>query len=227
MKHAIPLNLLLCLVSPLSLAPKTAKQAPVSVPSVTQEIVWNPSRQILAAIREKCGKGDPDHVDECFLSEMRSTGASPQSVEFAKSRSTEGLAFIRAFRKVGPVDVAFIEYPFRANELDGVLLVNGEPPIIDVDSPKFLSPDNFSADSTYATSAKKYPDISIWPGDRYHANKPVAKRLESGGQSFVVEYILRDGCHACAQVGTVKLRFVFDKHGKFSGVESGPTFPRP
>jgi hypothetical protein len=44
---------------------------------------------------------------------------------------------------------------------------------------------------------------------------------------FVVEYILRDVCHACAQVGTVKLSFVLDKHGKFGGVESGPTFPRP
>jgi hypothetical protein len=117
MKHAIPLNLLLCLVSPLCLSPKTAEQAQVPFPSVTQAIVWNPSSQ--------------------------------------------------------------------------------------------------------------YPNISIWPGDRYHATEPVARQLESGGQSFVVKYILRDGCHACAQVGTVKLSFVFDKHGKFSGVESGPTFPRP
>ena len=53
--------------------------------------------------------------------------------------------------------------------------------------------------------SSQYPNISIWPGDRYHATEPVARQLESGGQSFVVKYILRDGCHACAQVGTVKL----------------------
>jgi hypothetical protein len=158
---------------------------------------------------------------------MQQGGASPQAVAFAKSFAGNGLAYVRAFRKVGLIDIAYIEYAFRANELDGVLLVNGHPSIIDVDSEKFVSEENFSRDPTFAALAKKYPQISIWPGDRYHTGTPSAKPLESGGQSFAVDYVLRDGCHACAQIGTASLTFAFDERGRYSGVEAGPTVPRP
>jgi hypothetical protein len=208
------------------LAQKPADSAQVSGRPVNSAVVWNPSPQILSAIREKCGRGNPGGITGCFLSEMQSAGASPEALAFSKSFAENGVAFARAFRKVGPVDVAYIEYAFRANEFDGVLLVNGQPPIIDVDNEKFVSPENFSKDSAYAALAKKYPHISIWPGDRYHSNKPVVKHLESG-KAFVVDYLLRDGCHACAQVGTASLRFDFDKQGKFIGVQARPTVPSP
>lgn len=227
MKRVILVAALLCVGPPLLLAQKPADSPQVSAQLVEPGAVWNPSPQILSAIREKCSKGDPDGINGCFLSEMRSAGASAQAVEFAKSLSGNGLAYVRAFRKVGLVDIAYIEYAFRANELDGVLLVNGEPSIIDVDSEKFASEENFSKNPTYAALAKKYPHISIWPGGRCHTSEPLVNHLQSGGQSFAVDYILRDGCHACAQIGTVSLTFAFDEHGKFSGVQAGPTVPSP
>lgn len=153
---------------------------------------------------------------------MRATDASQQAVAFAKANVDDGLLYARAFRKAGLVDIAYIQYPFRANELDGVLLVNGDPAIINVDGEKFASQSNFSEDPTYAALAKKHRQISIWPGDRYHTNKPLVKDVRSGEQLFVVEYILRDGCHACAQIGTASLNFTFDKHGRFIGVQSRP-----
>jgi hypothetical protein len=188
--------------------------------------VWNPSPQILSAIREKCGRGDPGGIDGCFLSEMQAAGASAQAVAFAKSLTGQGLAYVRAFRKVGVVDIAYIEYPFRANELDGVLLVNGEPAVIDVDSERFVAQENFSKNPTYSALAKTYPHISVWPGDRFHTDKPSTEH-ESGRQLFVVDYILRDGCHACAQIGKVSLTFAFDGEGKFSGVQTAATVPSP
>jgi hypothetical protein len=118
-----------------------------------------------------------------------------------------GLFYARAFRKVGTVDIAYIQYRFGANELDGVLFVNGDPAIIDVDSEKFASQSNFSKDPTYAALAKKHPPISIW-------------------QLFVVEYILRDGCHACAQIGAASLNFTFDQQGRFTGVAAQPAVSR-
>jgi hypothetical protein len=42
-----------------------------------------------------------------------------------------------------------------------------------------------------------------------------------------VGYTLRDGCHACAQIGTASLIFAFDEHGKFSGVQAEPIVPSP
>jgi hypothetical protein len=185
------------------------------------EVVWDPSPQILSAIREKCGNGDPADLNDCFLEQMRAAGASLQAIEFAKSNSDQDLIFVRAFRKAGVVDIAYIEYPFRANEVDGVLLVNGDPSIVDVDSQKFVARGDFSKNPTYSALAKKYPNISIWPGDRFHTSKPLVTHLESGQQLFEVDYILRDGCHACAQIGTVSLIFTFDKQAKFNGIQAG------
>ena len=103
-----------------------------------------------------------------------------------------------------------------------MLFVNGYPAIIDVDSEKFASPSNFSKDPTYAALVKKHPQISIWPSDRYRSNKPLVKDLGSGQQLFVVEYILRDGCHACAQIGAASLNFTFDQQGRFTGIQPQP-----
>lgn len=227
MKGTILFVVLLCVACSSLSSRKPADSAQVSVQPVGPAAVWNPTPQILSAIREKCGEGDPSGLNSCFLSEMQSAGASPQAIAFTKSIAGSGLARVRAFRKADLVDIAYIEYAFRANELDGVLLVNGDPSIIDVDSGEFASQANFSKDPTYAALAKKYPHVSIWPGDRYHTTKPTIRHLASGGQSFVVDYVLRDGCHACAQIGTASLTFGFDEHGRFSGVQAGSTVPNP
>src|ERR1700722_3607944 len=227
MRHTVFIKVSLCLVLLLQLPHKPAASSQISTPNVTPEVVWNPSPEILAAIREECGEGDPGNLNECFLAEMRAAGASEQALAFTKANADNGLLYARAFRNVGPVDIAYIQYPFRANELDGVLLVNGDPSIINVDAEKFASQSGFTKDPTYAALAKKHPQISIWPGDRYHTNKPLVKDVGSGGQLFVVEYILRDGCHACAQIGTASLSFSFDKQGRFTGVQSRPAVSNP
>jgi hypothetical protein len=221
MNRTILLVVLLCVGYPLLFGQKHADHPQVSVRTVGPAAVWDPSPQILSAIREKCGRADPARLDDCFLSEMQSAGASAPAVAFAKSTADKAFAYIRDFLKVGRVDIACVEYPFRANELDGMLLVNGDPPVINVDDQKFLSQDNFSKDPTYAVLAEEYPQISIWPGDRYQTSDPTVQAPESGGQTFVVEYILRDGCHACAQIGTASLIFEFDENGRFTGVRVG------
>jgi hypothetical protein len=222
MRRPIFLTVSLCLGFLFLLPKEPAGSAQISAPAVTTEVAWNPSSEVLSAIREKCGKGDPSDLNECFLTEMRAANASQQAVAFAKANLENGLFYARAFRKVGTVDIVYIQYPFRANELDGVLLVNGDPAIIDVDNERFVSQTNFSTDTIYEALAKKHPQISIWPGDRFHTNKPLVKGLRSGQQLFVVEYILRDGCHACAQIGTASLNFAFDKQGRFAGIQGPP-----
>ena len=224
MNRTILLAVLLCVGCRLLTARKPAGSAQVSVQPLGPAAVWNPSPRMLSAIREKCGR-DPSSVDGCFLSQMQQGGASPQALAFARACAENGLAYMRAFRKVGPVDIAYIEYAFRANELSGVLLVNGEPSIINVDSEKFVSKESFFRNPTFAVLAEKYPQISIWPGDRYQTGAPSVKHLESGGQSFEVDYVLRDGCHACAQIGAVSLTFTFDEQGKFRGIQADNRSP--
>ncbi len=200
----------------LAVAQEPAKPAPHPATRVSAAGVWNPPVDMLAAIRQKCGEADPTHVERCFLNEMKSAGASPEALAFAESLAASlGVVYLRAFRQLEKVDVAYIEYAFRANELEGVLLVNGNPTPIDVDDDRFTIDAEMRKNAAYAALAEQYPRISVWPGDRFDSKLPTMTSTGWGTQSFLVQYTLRDGCHACAVVGTATLAFNFDTQGNF------------
>jgi predicted secreted protein len=223
--------LLLSALLPVSLGCGTARaQTPASKPAVvsssrvTAAAVWNPSADVLASVRTKC-EADPDKIETCFLGEMKSAGASPEAVAFARSMAGTGVIYLRALRTVARVDVAYIQYAFRANELEGVLLVNGSPSPIDVDDESQYPTAELQKYPPYAAIANKYPNVSIWPADRTNPQLPKLDATGWGSQSFQVNYILRDGCHACAQIGTATFAFPFDDHGKFQGARVSSVVP--
>jgi predicted secreted protein len=206
----------LCVASCLSSAQEPVKPAAHPVTRVSLAAVWNPPTETLAAIRQKCGEADTTHIERCFLNEMKSAGASAEALAFAESLAGSlGVVYLRAFRHVGRVDIAYIEYAFRANELEGVLLVNGNPSPIDVDDDRFTIDAELRKNAAYAALAEQYPHISVWPGDRIDSKLPTATSTGWGTQTFMVPYLLRDGCHACAEIGTVTLGFTFDTDGNF------------
>src|SRR5580692_370282 len=210
------LLVMLCAATSLCVAQEPAKPAQRSAERVSAAAVWNPSPEALAAIRQKCGEADSTHVERCFLNEMKSAGASPEALAFAESLAGSlGVVYLRAFRHVERVDVAYIEYAFRANELEGVLLVNGNPSPIDVDDDRFTIDAELRKNAAYAALAEQYPHISLWPGDRFDSKLPTVTSTGWGTQTFLVQYLLRDGCHACAEIGTATLGFTFDTDGNF------------
>jgi predicted secreted protein len=194
---------------------------------ITAKAVWNPTQDQLSDIRRKCPEGDPAQHKACFLDAMKLAGASDEATAFVKEFAANGLAYVRAFRDTGRVDIAYIEYLFRANDLDGVLLVNGTPPIIDVDDYKFLSQEDLRKNDDYAAVLQKYPNVGVFPVDRYHTELPVANVTPNGGQEFQVEYLLQDGCHACARIGTLIVAFDFDSSGRFTEVSALGVRPNP
>src|ERR1700720_3844319 len=189
-----------------------------STSRITAKAVWAPTSEQLSDIRRKCTEGDPAQHEACFLDAMKSAGASDEAMAFVKEFAANGLAYVRAFRDTGRVDIAYIEYLFRANDLDGVLLVNGTPPVIDVDDYKFLSQEDLRKNDDYAALLQKNPKVSVFPADRYHTEQPVANFTSNEGQEFQVEYLLQDGCHACARIGTLIVAFDFDSSGRFTEV---------
>jgi predicted secreted protein len=204
--------------SSLAVAQEPAKPTPHPVTRVSAAAVWNPPVDMLAAMRQKCGEADPTHMERCFLNEMKSAGASPEALAFAESLAASlGVVYLRALRRLEKVDVAYIEYAFRANELEGVLLVNGNPSPIDVDDDRFTIDAEMRKNAAYAALAEQYPHISLWPGDRFDSKLPTMTSTGWGTQSFLVQYTLRDGCHACAVLGTATLAFNFDTQGNFQG----------
>ncbi len=188
------------------------------------DAVWSPPEHFLAKFHAACDALGGARFSECFVAQMRKQGAPPAAVAFA--RRVDGQGYLAAFREIGRVDVAFAEYPFRANENAVCLLVNGRPPVIDVDDLSGLDRQALAANPEYAALARSHPRVTLFPGNRGSARGPAALRLSGGGQRFVVSYSLRDGCHACKIVGEAELRFEFDVEGRFRGVEIQRVRPR-
>ncbi len=181
------------------------------------EARWSPEAKVMEKIRADCAPLAGTAFEECFIAGMQKSGASPQAVAFTKSIGN--LGYMEALRRFGPVDIAFVVYPFQANENQGFLLINGIPPQIDVDDLSLLSPENFKKDPRYARLKQQYPAVTLWQGDRSDREYPFLERTPDGGQRFIVRYRLLNGCHACELAGYAGYAFEFDKTGRFSGTK--------
>ena len=134
-----------------------------------------------------------------------------------QTRRTGDLGYLSAFTKAGTVDVARAEFPFRANENSLCFLVNGMPPMIDVDDASLVDRAALAANPAYAALLKAHPNLAIFPGPRSGPSAVKGYLLGDGAQRFEVDYVLVDGCHACARVGILRLAFQFDASGRFLG----------
>jgi hypothetical protein len=193
-----------------------------SLAIVGPRAVWRPTSEKISVIMRKCGNGQSSDLGACFLAEMRALGASREAVSFSRqlNENTKGLiGFLHDFREAGEVDVGYVQYVFRANENLACYLVNGIPPLIDVDDTRILETNRLERNNRYASIKARYPKISIWPSDRSTTMYPIARDLSTGGKRFIVSYWLQNGCHACERIGSVQFAFDFDKTGKFLGTQ--------
>ncbi len=175
--------------------------------------LWEPGMTEMQMIRQDCASTGTQ-FGECFANGMQKFGASPQAVAF--THMTDNTGYMRDFRQAGQVSIAYVYFPFRANENQGAYLVNGTPSMIDIDNQSLLAQNQLAKNPVYAGLAKKYPQIAIFPGNRAGTNYLVAERSRLG-QRFIVPYNLRNQCHACTQLGIAKFAFNFDPTGKFLG----------
>lgn len=121
---------------------------------------------------------------------------------------------MQGFRPLGPIGVASVMYPFRANENNGLLIVNGEPPLVDVDALQNLPQGEMKADPAYQAMFKQHPDATLWPGDRASTDDLLALAFADGSRQLVAGYRVQAGCHACAVLGQAFFGFSFDAAGK-------------
>lgn len=209
-----------------SVAAQTAAQsgaqsgAPTPAPSpppapVGPDAVWAPPESFLAAMHKACDARAGSDFGACFVAQMEKAGAPAAAAAFARRTGNQG--YLREFRSAGVVDIACAEYPYRANENGVCFLVNGEPPMIDVDDPSLISKDDLMFNRVYAGLVKTYPNLAIFPGRRSRETSVKTAALRSGGQQFLVDYSLLDGCHACARVGALRMAYDFDVTGKYVG----------
>lgn len=185
--------------------------------NIGPQAIWQPSSEAMQKIREDCSAAAGAALGECFVRGMEGTGASAEAVAF--TRLTGASAFLKGFMETGRVSVAQVEYPFRANENEGILLVNGFPRMIDVDDLSLLPKSEFQKDPLYVQLARDFPQVSLWPGDRHDLAQVITEAIPGGGQRFILDYRLRNGCHACEEIGNARFAFEFDGLGNFTGIQ--------
>jgi predicted secreted protein len=181
--------------------------------SLGPDAVWRPDEQEVANIRKVCSS---DSSGECLVQQMAS-GAPAAAVEFARSIHGEG--WLRDFRKVARVDIAYVEYPFRAGSSDGWLLVNGSPPAVDVDNLQKLPKADMAENLAWSQMIASHPSAALFRGDRSGNIDPLAIVHVDESQEFVIAYRVLDGCATCAQLGVAFLGYEFSPKGKLTGTE--------
>src|SRR6202140_3397356 len=185
--------------------------------SVTVNVVFAGDTKFVDAVKAICQDPHADKLQDCFATEMKKAGASAAAVEFSKQLGEPG--FVRDFKVAGPVDIAYVLYPYRANENQSWLIVNGTPPVVDVDNSKLvmIAARALKNNATYTALARAHPDASPWPGDRYSTETPDVEMGANGGVHIIVNYRLREKCHSCAVLGHAWYSFEFDAKGIFAG----------
>ncbi len=153
--------------------------------------------------------------EPCLLAAMKELGAPAEAIRFAAS--IDGMGFMRRHATCGRVGIAYVDYPLRANENHGAILLPAASRAIDVDDASLLPQRALKRQATYQRLRRKYPDIIIMPGNRVGQDWLIATRTRSKGVTITVPYRLLNGCHACAEVGSMLLRFSFDRNGRHRG----------
>ena len=185
--------------------------------SVAVNVVFAGDTKFVDAVKSICQDPHADKLQDCFAAEMKKAGASAAAVEFSRQLGEPG--FVRDFRAAGPVDIAYVLYPYRANENQSWVIVNGTPPAVDVDNSKLvtIAARALKNNASYTGLAKTHPDLSPWPGDRYSTEIPDVEMGANGGVHIIVNYRLREKCHSCAVLGHAWYSFEFDAKGIFAG----------
>jgi len=206
------------LFSLVCLAGCAAAQSQAGPAKIGASAVWQVSPQFLAAAHAACDN-TPGDV-KCLIDQMTKAGAPPDAVSFTRELAKQShgeFGIMTGFQTESPVVFAWITYPLRANTNYGLLLVNGQPPIVNVEDLKLLDTKTMEQSFQFQDLKNQFPKVDLWPGDRDGKTWPNSQTGPNGGTQFVVSYPLLNGCHACARAGFAIFTWNFDAHGKFLG----------
>jgi hypothetical protein len=203
----------------------------VATQKITSAAVWQMPDAFRTTVLKKCGDAtQTPPFAQCFIDQMSQGGAPPQAVAFTRELykvSGGDVGIVYGLHKVGPVDIAWVNYPLRANTNYGLLFVNGTPRLIDVEDLKLLDQATMEQDPQFQNTKAQFPKAAVWPGDRDGTTWPNSQSGPNGGIQFTVGYPLLNGCHACERAGFVLFNWNFGPQGKFLGTTFMGMTPPP
>jgi hypothetical protein len=196
---------------------------------ISDSAVWQIPPQFMAAAQAACGKSSSG-LGECMIAQMQKAGAPAPAIGFTRElykQSHGEFGIMTGFQPERPVAFAWITYPLRANTNYGLLLVNGRPPIINVEDLKLLDSKTMEQSTQFQNLKSQFPKVELFPGDRDGKIWPSSQTGPNGGTQFVVGYPLLNGCHACEHAGSAIFTWNLDAQGKFLGTSFMGMTPPP
>ena len=182
--------------------------------------VWQLPAQFVTTAHAACERSSGPNYADCVISQMAKAGAPADAEQFTRElykQSHGELGIMTGFQNEGSVAFAWITYPLRANTNYGLLLLNGQPRIVNVEDLKLLDVKTMKQSSQFQDLKRQFPKVDVWPGDRDGKIWPNSQAGPDGGVQFTVAYPLINGCHACARAGSAIFNWNFDTRGKFLG----------
>jgi len=211
------------------LAGCSTAQSQGSLPKIGASAVWQVPPQFLATAHAACDKSSHPGA-ECVIKQMAKAGAPTAAVSFTRElykQSHGEFGIMTGFQDQSPISFAWITYPLRANTNYGLLLVNGQPPIVNVEDLSLLDKKTMEQSAQFQDLKHQFPKVDVWPGDRDGKIWPNSQAGPDGGIQFVVGYPLLNGCHACEREGFAIFTWNFDAQGKFLGTTFVGMTPPP
>jgi hypothetical protein len=222
--------LLFLTIMVVAAAAQTSRQG--SFAKITASAVWQPPQEIFVKASKFCQtSAGPASFSVCYMNQLAAQGEPPDAVQFTRwlfDHFDQNVGIMTAFKSYAPVDAAQVMIPLRANDNYALLLLNGDPSVINVDDFDKLDRKAMEADPLFQSLQHRYPKIELFPGDRSgSAPWPRVEPLPAGGTRFIVSYPLLNGCHACAPLGVARFGWDFDDKGKFLRTTYISTPPPP
>jgi hypothetical protein len=162
--------------------------------------VWHPSQAAITDLH-KCTA--PIGLD-CVRKVMAQHGASADAFEFYHLTGW----FLSELKVTGgPVMLALVADPWRANESEQPALVGGNPVVVYPEE----APVSVENDAGFRALKVDFPQLIFWKsGPTLEANA-----MTAASEKFIFRYRLLDGCHACAIRGWARIEFDFAPDGSF------------
>lgn len=149
-------------------------------------------------------------ASSCVRKKMQQLGASKAALKFSAAIKNEG--YLAKFQDKGKIDLGTVLYPFRANTNSAYVLLNGQPSLVTTEINKVTG---LEQDPSFKQLKKKYKNLEFW-GTNAEFVKVTTTQT---GSDYVFNYLLKDGCRACAAPASAQVTFRFNKQGKFLGTQ--------
>jgi hypothetical protein len=164
--------------------------------------VWKPSPAAMNDL-QKCAA--PIGVD-CVRKVMERHGASAGAFEFYR---LTGWFLSELKDSRGPVMLATVVNPWRANENEQPALLGGNPAVVYPEEVEV----RLENSGGFKALKARFPKVMFWKaGPTFES-----KSRTAAGERFVFRYRLLDGCHACPIRGWARIAFDFARDGKYLG----------